>query len=441
MPGQTLSVLLLLFLLIAQPVWALTVPSGPQLPKPEAKRFIVTFKKQVDVPDQERTLGRLSARRIKRLALVNAQVAEMTTSQAASLRTNPAVFRVEEDAQAFVLCHKWWQRCRPSPSPSPTPSPSPSPIPTPSPSPSTSPSPSPTPTPSPSPSPSPSSSPAPSPSTQPVPWGVDRIDAEKVWTTSAADSIKVAVIDTGFDLDHPDLAANIKGGTNTINPAATAEDDNGHGSHVAGIIAAVNNSIGVVGVGHQVDLYAVKVLNRNGYGYVSDIIEGIEWSIANNMNIINMSLGTSSDIQSFHDAVIAAKAAGITVVAAAGNSGPGDNTVIYPAKYAESIAVSAVDSTDGQPYWSSRGPEVDLAAPGVSIYSTYKGNGYTIMSGTSMASPHVAGSAALVLSTHPGFSPDQIQAKLQLTADNLLLLSANQEGSGLVDAEEAALTP
>lgn len=262
-----------------------------------------------------------------------------------------------------------------------------------------------------------------------------------VWNTSTADTVKVAIIDTGIDLDHPDLAANVKGGVNTIYSWRTADDDNGHGSHVAGIVAAVNNSIGVVGVGHQIDLYAIKVLNSQGSGYVSDIIEGIQWSINNGIHVINMSLGTSSDIQSFHDAVAAAKNAGITVVAAAGNSGPGDNTVLYPAKYSEVIAVSATNSSDGQPSWSSRGPQVDLAAPGASIYSTYKGGSYATLSGTSMAAPHVAGAAALVLATHPGFSPDQVQSKLQSTADLLLGFSSNQQGSGLVDAEEAALTP
>ena len=221
----------------------------------------------------------------------------------------------------------------------------------------------------------------------------------------------------------------------------SADDDNGHGSHVAGIVAAQNNTIGVVGVGHRIDLYAVKVLDRNGSGYVSDIIEGIQWSISNNINVINMSLGTTTDVQAFHDAVAAAKNAGITVVAAAGNSGPSDNTVLYPAKYQEAIAVSATNSTDGQPTWSSRGPEVDLAAPGNSIYSTYRNGTYAALSGTSMAAPHTAGAAALVLATHPGFSPDQVKAKLQSTADLLVGLTANQQGAGLVDAEEAALTP
>lgn len=447
---KILAVLLAVILtLFAQPVLALSVPTPPKPPKPpEVKRFIVTFKPQVSAPTQENTLSNLKAERIKRLSLVNSQVANLSTNQVASLRARPEVLRVEEDAQVFIQAH-WWDAFRRRPRPSPTPSPSPSPTPTPSPSPSSSPSPSPdpsptpdpSPSPTPSPSPDPSPSPSPSPSTQPIPWGVDRIDAELAWSTTTADTIKVAIIDTGIDLDHPDLAANVKGGINTIYSWRTADDDNGHGSHVAGITAAVNNSIGVVGVGPQIDLYAVKVLNKNGSGYVSDIIEGIQWSMASGINVINMSLGTSSDIQSFHDAIIAAKNSGITIVAAAGNSGPGDNTVIYPAKYPEAIAVSATNSTDGQPSWSSRGPQVDLAAPGASIYSTYKGGGYATLSGTSMATPHVAGAAALVLSTHSGFTPDQVQAKLQSTADLLPGLTSNQQGAGLVDAEEATLTP
>jgi subtilisin len=270
---------------------------------------------------------------------------------------------------------------------------------------------------------------------------VDRIDAEKVWSTTTADTIKVAVVDSGIDLDHPDLSSNIKGGINTISSSRSADDDNGHGSHVAGIIAALNNSTGVVGVGHRIDLYAVKVLNRNGSGDISDIIEGIQWSINNGMAIINMSLGTSSDIQSFHDAVIAAKNAGVVVVAAAGNSGPSDNTVIYPARYPQVIAVSAVNSSNNISGFSSRGPEVDLTAPGESIYSTYRSGGYRTMSGTSMASPHVAGAAALVLSNHPGFTPDQVQTHLMNNAELLNGLNSNQQGAGLVDAEKATLTP
>lgn len=259
-----------------------------------------------------------------------------------------------------------------------------------------------------------------------LPWGVDRVDAELVWPLgNTADPIRVGIIDTGISNKHPDLLANVKGGVNTINPRKNWNDDNGHGSHVAGIAAALDNDIGVIGVGPAINLYAIKVLGASGSGYLSDVIEGIQWAVANNMRVINMSLGTSADIQSFHEAVIAAKNAGIVIAAAAGNSG---GSVIFPAAYPEAIAVSAVDQSDVIASWSSRGPEVDLTAPGVSIYSTYKGTGYATLSGTSMAAPHVAGSAALILNTSVGaydadsdseWDPDEVQKKLQDKAVDL----------------------
>jgi subtilisin family serine protease len=282
-------------------------------------------------------------------------------------------------------------------------------------------------------------------STQPaqvLPWGIDRVDAELVWQGgNTAGSIRVGVIDTGIALSHPDLAANIAGGVNTINPHKNPNDDNGHGSHVAGIIAGLDNDIGVVGVAPEADLYAIKVLGANGSGYLSDVIEGIDWATANGMNVINMSLGTSVDSQLLHDAVIRAYDAGVVVVAAAGNSG---GSVGYPGAYPEVIAVSATDASDQIASFSSRGTEVDLAAPGVSIFSTYKGSGYATLSGTSMSSPHVAGVAALVLHTPVGaydadadlaWDPAELQQKLEDRAIDLGLLGPDDlYGAGLVDA-------
>ncbi|MDP2695934.1 MAG: S8 family peptidase [bacterium] len=278
---------------------------------------------------------------------------------------------------------------------------------------------------------------------QQLTWGVDRVDAELVWPTgNSADLIKVAVVDTGISKDHPDLT--VWGGVNTINSKKSWDDDNGHGSHVAGIIAANNNDVGVVGVAHSADIYAVKVLDRNGSGWLSDIIEGIQWSIDNGMQVINMSLGSASDVQSFHDAVIGAHNAGVVVIAAAGNN---SGAVIYPAAYPETIAVSATDQNNNLASWSSRGPEVDLAAPGVGIYSTYKGSSYATLSGTSMASPHVAGSAALVLNSAIGsydansngvWDPSEVKQKLQDSATDLGVLGFdNLFGWGLVNAYSA----
>ncbi len=281
---------------------------------------------------------------------------------------------------------------------------------------------------------------------QVLPWGIDRIDAELVWPGgNTADSVKVGIIDTGISNSHPDLAANVKGGVNTINPRKSWNDDNGHGSHVAGIVAALNNTVGVVGVGPKADLYAIKALNTNGSGYLSDIIEGIQWAVDNQTQVINMSLGTSSNIQSFHDAVIAARNAGVVIVAAAGNSG---GSVLFPAAYPEVIAVSAIDQNNVIATWSSRGSEVDLAAPGVSIYSSYKGTGYATLSGTSMATPHVTGSVALILGTSVGeydanlngvWDPDEVQKKLQDRAADLGIAGPDAlYGWGLVNAYSAA---
>jgi subtilisin len=266
---------------------------------------------------------------------------------------------------------------------------------------------------------------------QELPWGVDRIDAEWAWDTSRGTGVNVAVIDTGIDATHPDLVDNIAGGTNFVrkvwwrDPDSGAwADDNGHGTHVAGIIAAEDNEIGVVGVAPEASLYAVKVLGKNGSGYVSDIILGIEWAVDNGMQVANMSLGTDTDVQSLHDACDAAADADLLLVAAAGNDG---GAVDYPAAYSSVIAVAATDINDQRASWSSYGPEVLVAAPGVSVRSTWKGGGYKTISGTSMAAPHVTGTLALNLS-----------ADLAGTADDLPPTGYDvYTGYGLVDTEEA----
>jgi subtilisin len=270
---------------------------------------------------------------------------------------------------------------------------------------------------------------------QELPWGVDRIDAEWAWAVSRGAGVSAAVIDTGIDKDHPDLVANIAGGVNFVSkpPWKPADpnkwdDDSGHGTHVAGIIAAEDNDIGVIGVASQASLYAVKVLDRSGSGYVSDVISGIEWCIANGMHIANMSLGTDADIGALEAACEAAADAGVLLVAAAGNDG-GD--VDYPGAYPTVIAVAATDAADNVPSWSSPGPEVAIAAPGVNVRSTWKGGGYETGSGTSMATPHVSGTLALVLAA---------AASTDLCSDADDLPPAGVDiytGCGLVDAGES----
>ncbi len=278
-----------------------------------------------------------------------------------------------------------------------------------------------------------------------LPWGVDRIDAEIVHAyDNKGTGVKVAIIDTGIDYTHPDLDANYQGGYDFVNKDNDPIDDNGHGTHCAGIVAAEDNTIGVVGVAPEANLFAVKVLDATGSGYVSDVVAGIEWAIGNETQVISMSLGSDAGTDTLHAACDAAYYDnGIVVVAAAGNDylrrGRAEfDTVDYPARYNSVIAVGATDSNDEKASFSSTGPDVEVAAPGVNILSTYPG-GYAYMSGTSMACPHVAGTAALVMVSEPAFTNMEVRQRLQATADDLGAAGFDYwYGYGLVDADEAA---
>ncbi|HCC48168.1 MAG TPA: peptidase S8 [Elusimicrobia bacterium] len=263
-----------------------------------------------------------------------------------------------------------------------------------------------------------------------IPWGVKRVNAASAWDYTAGQGVKVAVIDTGIDYTHPDLAANYKGGYNAIITTATPLDDQGHGTHVSGTIAAVRDLKGVVGVAPGVDLYGVKVLDKRGSGQYSWIVAGIEWAINNGMHVINMSLGGGSGTEAMKQVMIKAHEAGIAIVCAAGNdSGP----VNFPAKYPQAIAISASDSADRIASFSSRGAEIVIIAPGVNVYSTRKGGGYTTMSGTSMACPHAAGLAALAVGAGAE-GAEAVRSALKGAATPLPNLTPVQQGAGLVDA-------
>lgn len=272
---------------------------------------------------------------------------------------------------------------------------------------------------------------------QVTPWGIGRISAPQAWGTSTAIGVKIAVIDTGISTGHPDLK--VAGGANIITPKKSYNDDNGHGSHVAGIIAALSNSVGVVGAGYNANLYAVKVLNANGSGYLSDVIGGIQWSVNNSIRLANMSLGSSTNSQSLKDAVTAAGQAGLIMVAAAGNDSGGP--VIYPAAYPEVIAVTALTSSDTFASFSNKGPEVDVIAPGVSIFSTYKGTDYATLSGTSMAAPHVTAACGLKLALSSSLTPSQMLDALRASSDLVTGLSTEQQGAGVVNAYKLVTAP
>jgi subtilisin family serine protease len=248
--------------------------------------------------------------------------------------------------------------------------------------------------------------PAPAPVTQPAettPWGVAKVwgtDSGNGLPTQTGAGVKVAVIDTGIDLDHPDLDGNVDAANSKtfVVRTSSATDDNGHGTHVAGTIAAEDNTIGVIGVAPQATLIAVKVLDKRGAGYWSDVAAGVDWARQKGANIANMSLGGGATT-TMETACSTASGAGVLLVAAAGNSGDGDaatDELDYPGAYSTVVAVGATDVNDAIASFSNSNSDVEVSAPGVAVPSTYKGDTYATLSGTSMASPHAAGMAALL---------------------------------------------
>jgi subtilisin family serine protease len=271
-------------------------------------------------------------------------------------------------------------------------------------------------------------------------WGVKRIQVGAVHPDYMGTNVKVAVIDSGIDYMHSDLETNYAGGWNYVDGNDDPMDDNGHGTHVAGTVAALRNSVGVVGAAPEAALYALKVLGADGGGSYDDVIAALQWAVENDIQVTNNSYGSSGDPGTLvKNAFDNAYTAGILNVCAAGNSGNpagrGDN-IIYPARYDSCIAVAASDSKDKRASFSSTGPDVELIAPGVSINSTVPGGGYAAWSGTSMASPHVAGVAALAWAANPSLTNQELRAILQETAEELGL-SANHQGYGLVRADLA----
>ncbi|WP_227354635.1 S8 family peptidase [Haladaptatus salinisoli] len=269
-----------------------------------------------------------------------------------------------------------------------------------------------------------------------VPWGVDRVDAEQAhadgYTGAGAD---IAILDTGIDSDHADLD-NV--GYSRGFGYSTWEDGNGHGTHCAGIAAAENDGQGIKGVAPDATLHAGKVLSDSGSGSFSDIAAGVEWTANQGFDVASMSLGGSSGSYTLQDACNYAYNSGVFVVAAAGNSGPCSYCVGYPAAYSSVVAVSSTNSSDGLSYFSSTGPEVEIAAPGSNIYSTYNDGGYNTLSGTSMACPHVAGAAGVLMAA--GYSNSGARSRLKNTAENIGL-SSNESGAGLLDVAAAVGSP
>lgn len=245
-------------------------------------------------------------------------------------------------------------------------------------------------------------------------WGIEKVNAPNVWANGVTGSgVKIGVIDSGIS-PHEDLA--VIGGISVVDYTTSFYDDYGHGTHVAGIIGAKNNNIGTVGIAPDSLIYAIKAIDSKGSGHLSDVVEGIDWAMSQDMDIINMSIGANSDSSSLKMAVDKAYEEGILIVAAAGNDGSKngkDDSVDYPARYDSVIAVGATTERDKRAEFSSTGAAVEVAAPGSNILSTYINNSYVTMSGTSMASPYVAGQLALLIQENPNLSHTKIRSLLE----------------------------
>jgi subtilisin family serine protease len=273
-------------------------------------------------------------------------------------------------------------------------------------------------------------------------------------TTVGSPSVVIAILDTGTTVGHPDFV-----GTQFVDAhdfvhipqRAEAVDDNvpfGHGTHVTGTIAAqANNGVGIAGMSPGVSIMPIKVLDSGGGGGLSGILDGIDYARTQRANVISMSLGgkavdfDSASLAAFQATINAAYAAGITIVAAAGNDG--DGTVEYPCAFVHVICVGATDNSDNHADFSNTNGYVDVSAPGVGIESTIpSGTGYGVLSGTSMATPHVAALAGLIRSAHPGESVDQVEATVLSTAVDLGAPGRDDVfGYGRIDAAAAVSLP
>lgn len=232
---------------------------------------------------------------------------------------------------------------------------------------------------------------------QQIGWEITAFNLPEVWHYTQGEGVVIAVLDTGADLDHDDLVENLLPGKNFVNPNLPPEDDNGHGSHVTGIICASNNDLGVVGVAPKAKVIPIKVLDKKGSGNLVNVANGIRWAADQGADFITMSLGSPAPVAIVQEAIRYAASKGAVTWCAAGNAGR-TRQIFYPAAYPEVIGIGAIDENFRRASFSCTGPDLDFVAPGVRILSTVPDNWYAVLSGTSMANPFAVGLGALLLS-------------------------------------------
>jgi len=273
-------------------------------------------------------------------------------------------------------------------------------------------------------------------------WGLTKVRAPEAWALSQGQGVLIAVLDTGTDYTHPDLSGKVRTDIDWdfVNNDSDAQDNNGHGTHVSGIVAAAtNNSIGVAGLGWDASILPLKVLDSEGNGKTSQLISAIYYAADHGARVINMSLGGRPDDPCFSGlqaAVDYAYRRGVLLVAAAGNNGA--NRTVFPANCAHVLGVAATTSSDSRAWFSNYADHVSVAAPGDDIYSTLRYGGYGYMDGTSMATPFVAGLAALVYARFPTYTPDQAASAILDNAQDLGSTGWDADyGCGRIDAFQA----
>jgi subtilisin family serine protease len=247
-------------------------------------------------------------------------------------------------------------------------------------------------------------------------WEIKKFNIENQWKFSKGEGVKVAVIDTGCDLYHDDIKNNILDGKNFVEEGKDPIDRNGHGTHVAGTIAAQNNGLGMVGVAPETKIIPVKALGDDGSGSLDNIIKAIEWSANYGVDFITMSLGSPVAAKPLENVINYAAKKGVIIFCAAGNNGI-ESDIMYPAKYDNTISIGAIDSNLNRTSFTCSGETLDFLAPGHNILSCVPGNGYAMMSGTSMSNPFAVGCASLLLSYSKKLGSESIGAMLKNTND------------------------